>query len=334
MGDVAMTVPAIRALSLQYPTAKITMVSRAFFKPFFENIPNVTFFEFDDKIKHKSFLGLLKLFWELHLLKPDFFVDFHNVLRTKIIGFLFRFTATKTTIIDKKREEKKAITAKVKKNFAPIETVFEKQVNALKRIGFDIDLSNVVYPQKSILSENTKSLFDIDASKKLIGIAPFAQYQSKVYPLDLMQIVVDELAKHTNYSVLLFGGGKSEILLLDALANKHKNVKVVAGKITFKEELSLISKLDLMLSMDSGNAHIAAMLGVNVVTLWGATHPFTGFMPFGQPIENCITADRDVFPQLPTSVYGNKTVEGYEDAMRTILPSNVVCKIGEVLQLN
>ena len=86
-----------------------------------------------------------------------------------------------------------------------------------------------------------------------------------------------------------------------------------------------------MLSMDSGNAHIAAMLGVKVITLWGATHPFAGFKPFNQPDDFCITSDREQFPFLPTSVYGNKKVEGYENAMRSILPETVVSKINSVL---
>ncbi|HBC05033.1 MAG TPA: ADP-heptose--LPS heptosyltransferase RfaF, partial [Aequorivita sp.] len=51
------------------------------------------------------------------------------------------------------------------------------------------------------------------------------------------------------------------------------------GKLTFEEELALISNLDLMLSMDSGNGHLAAMYGVPVVTLWGVTHPYAGFVP-------------------------------------------------------
>jgi len=79
--------------------------------------------------------------------------------------------------------------------------------------------------------------------------------------------------------------------------------------------------------MDSGNAHIAAMLGVKVITLWGATHPYSGFSPFNQPLENALVSDRNLYPKLPTSVYGNKKVEGYEDAMRTILPETVVEKI-------
>jgi hypothetical protein len=73
------------------------------------------------------------------------------------------------------------------------------------------------------------------------------------------------------------------------------------------------------------------MLGVNVITLWGATHPFAGFSPFNQPLENALVADRNLYPLLPTSVYGNKKVEGYEDAMRTILPETIVQKIESYL---
>jgi ADP-heptose:LPS heptosyltransferase len=87
-----------------------------------------------------------------------------------------------------------------------------------------------------------------------------------------------------------------------------------------------------MLSMDSGNAHIAAMLGVKVITLWGATHPFAGFSPFNQPLGNALTADRNLFPKLPTSVYGNKMVEGYEDAMRTISVESVINKINSIVE--
>jgi len=168
-------------------------------------------------------------------------------------------------------------------------------------------------------------------SEKWIGIAPFAQYDSKVYPKDLMQQVIDALASDSGLKVLLFGGGEKEIQLLNQLQNNHSNVVVLAGKLKLKQELEVISNLDVMLSMDSGNAHLAAMLGVKVITLWGATHPFAGFKPFNQPDDFCITADRKKYPLLPTSVYGNKKVDGYEDAMRTILPETVVNKIKKEL---
>ena len=135
------------------------------------------------------------------------------------------------------------------------------------------------------------------------------------------------MAKNTNYKILLFGGGKKECETLEALCKSHKNVISVAGKLKFNQEIQLISNLDVMLSMDSGNGHIAAMFGIKVITLFGATHPFLGFSPFNQPEENSLVSNRNKYPKLPTSVYGNKKVEGYQDAMRTILPESVVEKV-------
>ena len=105
----------------------------------------------------------------------------------------------------------------------------------------------------------------------------------------------------------------------------------MAGQLKLQQELRLISNLDVMLSMDSGNAHIAAMLGVKVITLWGATHPYAGFSPFNQTLENSLVSDRNMFPKLPTSVYGNIKVAGYEDAMRTILLESIVLKTKNIL---
>ncbi|RBN49765.1 glycosyltransferase family 9 protein [Flavobacterium psychrolimnae] len=317
MGDVAMTVPVLRAFVNQHPQVKITIISRPFFKPFFKGIPNLSFFAFDEKERHKGFLGLLRLFQDLKALEIDAFADLHNVLRSKIIRNLFALSGKKTASVDKGRAEKKALTQPENKDFQQLPTMFERHMKVFEQLGFTIDLSQPEFPEKAVLSPEILTVIGAN-HQKLIGIAPFAQYDSKVYPLDLMQEVINKLALDTTNTILLFGGGKKEIEILDSLSVSKENVINMAGKIKFQQELQLISNLDVMLSMDSGNAHIAAMLGVKVITLWGATHPYAGFSPFNQPIENALVSDRNLFPKLPTSVYGNKKVAGYEDAMRTI----------------
>jgi ADP-heptose:LPS heptosyltransferase len=326
MGDVAMTVPVLRAFVNQYPEVKITVVSRPFFKAFFEGIPNLYFFAFDEKERHKGFLGLLRLFQDLKVLQIDAFADLHNVLRSKVVRTLFALSGKKTASVDKGREEKKALTRSENKIFKPLSTMFERHVKVFGQLGFPVDLSNPTFPPKAILDSDLLNIIG-SSTQKLIGIAPFAQYDSKVYPLDLMQEVIDTLAFDKNSTILLFGGGKKEIEILNLFSKNKENVIVVAGKIKFPQELQLISNLDVMLSMDSGNAHIAAMLGVKVITLWGATHPYAGFSPFNQPLENALVSDRNLYPKLPTSVYGNKKVEGYDDAMRTIRVEEIVLKI-------
>ena len=344
MGDVAIIVPVLRAFVNQNHNVKITVISRKFFKPFFDGISNVTFFEFDDKNRHKGFLGLLRLFRDLQKLNIDAFADLHNVLRSKIIGTLFALSGKKTAKVDKGRAEKKALTRPENKIFKQLPTMFERHCKVFENLGFKIDLSSrsvgTIFPEKAILDQEILSrVFEIfqnnpDASgQKLIGIAPFAQYDSKVYPIDLMQLVIDQLALNSENKILLFGGGKKEIEILNSLTANNKNVINCAGKISFEQEIQLISNLDIMLSMDSGNAHIAAMLGIKVITLWGATHPFSGFSPFNQLKENCLTSDRKLYPKLPTSVYGNKIVEGYQDAMRTISVEKIVSKIRSLLRV-
>lgn len=330
MGDVAMTVPVLRAFVKQYPTVKLTVISRPFFKPFFDGIPNLEFFAFDEKERHKGFLGLLRLFKDVKKLKIDAFADLHNVLRSKVVGLLFALSGKKRAIVDKGREGKKQLTRAENKIFKQLPSMFERHAKVFSALGFPLNLSNPEFPEKAILSADILEIIG-DKNSKLIGIAPFAQYNSKVYPLDLMQEVITKLAENPSYKILLFGGGKREIEILNSLSEHFENVSNMAGKIKFQQELQLISNLDVMLSMDSGNAHIAAMLGVNVITLWGATHPYAGFLPFNQSLENALTADRNQYPQLPTSVYGNKVVAGYEEAMRTILPQQVVNKIVEQL---
>jgi ADP-heptose:LPS heptosyltransferase len=330
MGDVAMTVPVLRALVLQHPEVKITVVSRPFFQPFFEGIPNVNFFGVDLKERHKGFFGLFRLFSDLRKLDIDLVADLHNVLRSKIIRTLFAISGKKVAATDKGRAEKKALTSLTNKVFAPVKPMIERHVDAFKQLGFSIDLANPKFPEKAILSDEIIS-FTGTKNQNWIGIAPFAQYENKVYPQDLMQQVIDDLAKNKNVKIFLFGGGPTEIQKLNQLQNNHENVMVVAGKLSFEAEIQFISNLDVMLSMDSGNSHIAAMLGVKVITLWGATHPFAGFKPFNQPDDFCLTSDRAQFPLLPTSVYGNKKMEGYEDVMRTILPSQIIEKINSNL---
>ncbi len=327
LGDVAMTVPVILALVEQNPNVKITMVSRPIYKPFFKQIPNLTFFGVDLEKRHKGFLGLLQLYTDLKQLNIDAVADLHNVLRSQVIRMLFALSGKKVAFTEKGRKEKKQLTCAENKVFRPLKSMFERHVETFSKLGFSIDLFLQNFPKKAILSDEILSFSGNKGNFCWIGIAPFAHYESKVYPYDLMQKVIDELATNNTTKIFLFGGGKKEIEILNSFSENKKNVIVVAGKLHLEQELYLISNLDVMLSMDSGNAHIAAMLGIKVITLWGATHPYAGFSPFHQPLENCLIADRNQFPLLPTSVYGNKNIAGYEDVMRTILPETIIEKI-------
>ena len=322
MGDVAMSVPVIRAFVEQNPNVKITILTRPYFAPFFNEIDNVSVFTAHFNAEHKGVNGLFKLSKQLKKLNIDAIADLHNVLRTRILKL---FLVSKPFIqIDKGRSEKKALV--FGKEFKQLKTTHQRYVDVFNNLGFNVVIDNPTFPKKAILKGSATKLIK-HSKKTLIGIAPFAQYQSKEYPLELMEKVISKLSKSGKYTILLFGGGKKEIKVLDGIDEQYENVINVAGKLSFNDELNLISNLKLMVSMDSGNAHIAAMYGIEVITLWGVTHPFAGFYPFNQNPKNALLSDRDKYPKIPTSVYGNKFPKDYENVMESIDFKKVVAKI-------
>lgn len=329
LGDVAMTVPVLLAFTKTYPDVQLTVLSKPFFKPLFDGLPNVNFLPADVKGKHKGFWGLLKLAKEAKNQHITQVADLHNVIRSKIIGTLLLFQGITLSKINKGRKEKKAVTRLQNKQLKPLKSTHQRYIDVFKKLGYPFELT----PQ-DVLSRKPlplKLTHAFEPQKKLIGIAPFAAHKSKMYPLHLMKQVVKKLTDTQHYHLLFFGGGENEIKILSQWEKEFKDVRNIAGKLTFKEELDLISNLDLMLSMDSGNGHLSAMYGVPVVTLWGVTHPYLGFTPFNQPEENRLLPDLKKYPLLPTSVYGNKFPEGYENVMETISPTTVVEKVLSLL---
>lgn len=330
MGDVAMTVPVLIALTSTYPQLKLTVLTKPFFAPILAEIPNVTVHNAEVKGKHKGILGLWKLYKELKSSKFDGVADLHNVLRSTILKQFFRFQNILFSQIDKGRKEKKQLTDATNKVFEPLRSTHLRYVKVFEKLGLPIKLKKM-HLLKSIeipaLTSKKMGLKELP----IIGIAPFAAFAGKEYPLSLMQEVLAELNRIDTYQILLFGGGEKEMKQLQKWDSHFKNCVSVVNKLSFKEELILISNLKLMLAMDSGNAHLAAMFGVPTVTLWGVTHPYAGFYPFGQDPSNALLADREKYPLIPTSVYGNKWPTGYENVMTTISPTTVVVKIRELL---
>lgn len=329
MGDVAMLVPVLRILTATYPNLKITLLTRRFFAPMFRDIPNVEVYQADLSGIHHGFVGLCRLARELKEFDIDAVADLHDVLRSNVLRYIFYLYRIPVKQIDKGRAEKKALTAENNKVFKQLKSTHQRYADVFSKLGYPVDLEKPSFPPKQKLFPKILELTGGNILK-WIGIAPFAQHDSKVYPLDLMERVIREIDKEGRAEVFLFGGGKSETEKLEKLAKKFKNVISIAGKLSFEEELALISNLDVMLSMDSGNAHLAAMYGIPVITLWGVTHPYAGFSAFNQPAENNLLPDLNKYSKIPTSVYGNKLPDGYKDVMRTIPPQKVVGKIKEI----
>ncbi|WP_232735119.1 glycosyltransferase family 9 protein [Olleya sp. Bg11-27] len=324
MGDVAMTVPVLRAMAQQYPDVKLTVLTRPFFAPFFRDINNVDVFPIDLNENHKGVLGLFRLSKQLKKLNIDAVADLHNVLRTKILKVFF--FGNKYKQLDKGRQEKKELVSG--ERFEALKSTHQRYADVFETLGFKLQLDTPDFSVKKSIPNAVLEVVNTQNKKQWIGIAPFAQYASKMYPLDKMKEVIDSLKD--DYIIFLFGG-KADKDQLETLTVFSENIINVAGQYNFNEELDLISNLDVMISMDSGNAHLAAMLGVKVITIWGVTHPYAGFGAFNQPPANNLVPDRTQFPKLPTSIYGNKYPEDYKTVAGTISPKEVATLVKSIL---
>lgn len=313
LGDVAMTVPVLRLLLQQHPHLQVTVVSTTFVRPLFENIERLHFFAADLKGKHKGLKGLYRLKKELEqILRFDALADLHNVLRTKIIRSLFSLSSLPVAVIDKGRDEKKALTRQENKQLRPLKTTFQRYADVFATLGFPVhlDVAQGLTPKPA-----PHVFFGQQKSRRYIGIAPFAQYKEKTYPVEKMQQVINLLAQIPEHQILLFGG-KEDKDQLASLCHSHNNVHNMAG-LGLEKELSIIAHLDLMLSMDSANMHLASLYGVPVVSVWGGTHPYLGFMGWGQSMDNAVQID---LPCRPSSVFGNKECRNQHACMEGIAP--------------
>ena len=215
LGDVAMTVPIVWAVARQYPDVRITVLSRAFARSFFENLaPNVNFMEADLKGEYHGIKGLNTLYRRLAAKQFTHVADLHSVLRSKYLRMRFNMSHFKVSHIDKHRKMRRQLVSKNKKVRQQLPTSFENYIEVFAKLGFPIDHIDF----KSIFPSGGGNLHLLPEQigmkgegEKWIGIAPFAAHKGKIYPKEQMQEVISELTKrYSKARIFLFGRGKEE----------------------------------------------------------------------------------------------------------------------------
>lgn len=307
MGDVAMTLPVLIELNRSYPDVEVFMLSQKRFEPLFKSLDFVTFIEADIYGRHKGPAGLYRLSRAINKLRIDAHADFHDVLRTKVLRKLV--SAFKNAYINKGRSEKKRLISDPG-FFKPLKHTTQRYLDVLIELGYNLNLGNSNFLNRIEPSEEILK-FIRDQDKPIIGFAPFAAHRTKALSNKKAKSIVKELNRSLDATIVLIGGGEKEKKKLQIVAGTSSNVLNMAGRFDFEQELNLISNLDLMIAMDSGNGHLASIYGVPVITAWGNTHPYAGFAPYAQPEQNQLCVDRTKYPLVPTSVFGNKKVKGY-----------------------
>lgn len=314
LGDVAMTLPAIYSLARAYPHLRITVATRPFFARLFINRPeNVELFEVDTRGDHHGTKGLLRLTAQLRALRPTHVADLHDLLRSRVIRTALAATGAVTDVVRKQRSQRKHLTVHKSREFTV--NFVQRYADVFARLGFPVELT-------------FRSLFEgtpLDSVQRSgVGLAPFARYATKTYPPELMEQVARQLTD-AGHRVYLFGAPGPEKQTLQRWQARNPALTVVAGTLAIEQELELMARLQVMVSMDSANMHLASLVATPVVSVWGSTLPQCGFMGYRQSIDNAVALD---LPCQPCSIAGLEECPlGHTDCLRRLPPTRLTAQI-------
>lgn len=305
ISEVAIAAPLIRAYALANPDIRFTMFSLKLMSPLFEGISNLFYCPEEIEEGQSDIFQAIKLSRKVLSLRPTDIADYSSTVLSHRICSICSFMGVHTSSVKDP--------LKFSPGIAHIQQRFE---NVLTSLG----LSNLHFTAHPIPQKQT-----IKYTFHRIGVAPFAKYEGKRWPIDKMEKVVSELANNQDNHIYLFGDNNEEARILQNWEFKYSNCESVAGKYILKEELDLIKSLDLMITMDCANMHFASFVQTPVISIWGATSPALGFYGYGQDLDNAIGANIDC---RPCSLFGDKKCKrGDYMCMKMITPEMVLDKI-------
>ena len=330
MGDVALTTPVLRGMREQYPEVELVLLTRSAFKPFFSSIAGLELFFPDLKNRHKGIRGVFRLFKDINRQSEiDYVIDLHDVLRSKILRLFFRLTGVPVSVLDKGRREKKSLITGKKK--IQLKHSVERYCDVFAKAGFPLVPSkgNWIVPSSDTI---LKPEFITEMQGVLnIGVAPYAKHKLKVWPESNMVRLIGLISEKQRCRFWLFGGAEDSERL-EALQIMIPGSTNLAGKLSLDEELVFMSKLDLMIAMDSSNMHIAALLGTKVISIWGGTDPLSGFSAWMQPDSFSIRIPVEELTCRPCTIYGKgECKRGDFACMNWLTPEIVYQKIEKLI---
>lgn len=169
--------------------------------------------------------------------------------------------------------------------FDPDYHVVKRNLELASYLGADTsDVKFVLKPSTDdVVSKIDTLLSSLDSDKKTVVISPATTWENKHWIEKNWSEVVDFLNGKTN---IVFTGMESDKPLIERIIQHSvcKNALVLAGKTNLEELAEVFKRSDVVLSPDSGSAHIAwAVSKPSVITLFFATAENRN-APFG---ENC-----------------------------------------------
>lgn len=310
MGDVALTVPVLRALLEENPELTITLATHHRLVALFQHIPRLKTHPVNTNEKHHGARGIFRLAKELNNPQTPFnaFIDLHNVTRSLLLSSYLKLFHPLLPVYryKKGRRLKRALTRRRNKKFAPLEHTTTRYLHAFQKLPLKLPekLTGGIEPASITSSKITRS-----SSKELhIAIAPLSAHRLKEWPAAKMKSLMKMIHDSHKVCFYLLGGPGEKERLGEWMPPDVKCKNLAGAHNSLEDELKFISQLDLAITMDSANLHIAALLGIPTLSIWGPTHPYAGFKPLHLKKTPCPPqiAGREDLNCRPCSIFGNR----------------------------
>lgn len=257
IGDIVLCSPVFRVLSKKFPQAKIHFLTKEPFKKLVAGLPDVhAIYAWENAAEMK----------EIYATDYDLVVDLHQNTRSLIVKL--RLWSVPSLTFSKENLKKLLFTLTKNKRFA-VKPIVERYMETLSALGVVYDGRGLDFP----LNETSKALpFDGQYGVVVLG----GTYVTKRIPQEKLE---EFFAINATKKWVLIGG-KDELPIGKALEAKFcHGVKSLAGELSIDESAFVLSNAAVVLSGDTGMAHIAAALGKPVGVVWGNTSPGYGMSP-------------------------------------------------------
>ena len=329
LGGVAMTVPTVYDACLANPEIEFVYLTRHHESRVLINAPANLQVATVNMDNYKGLRGLYRL--ATGLLKRygiTHHIDLQGDMRMRMLGLIMRLKGVDVYEVDSVGRMKRELTRPHNKVLVQLKPQVDREKDVFYKAG--IALSNDFETIWGKGKGDADLFAGVSEPKRdgehWLAVAPFARHKGKVYPGDQLERVIDYFSKRDNQKIFIFGFGEEERAEIARYARRYQGVVNVAeADLGLAAELSLLSHCDVMLSMDSANMHLASLVGLRVVSVWGATHSYTGFMGWHQRTRDVVQLDMTC---RPCSVAGDKPcLRGDYHCLAGITPKMVISKL-------
>lgn len=126
---------------------------------------------------------------------------------------------------------------------------------------------------------------NIDDGNPLIALCPGSiNSRAKRWPAERYGALADDLIDELSAEVLLVGSRSETEVSLEVTRCMRNKPVLLTGETDLAQLVAVLSLVDLLVTNDTGPAHIASALGRPTVVIFGPTNPLTTrpFSPFGE----------------------------------------------------